>query len=187
MALAKVRRNATASSAVVTRPRLRYEPVSAEQLTLLELDRTGGIERACGDTAGLGVVRPLLLVREDATLVMSYVDAPTLRSMVLRLSRTRVGRGRLDEVVAGCELAGRWLRTFQERYGEHDLPARQGTRDEVVDRLTAYGEFLDSHSWRRLARAGAELVTERLPYDLPLAVGHGDSPPGTCCWTVASP
>jgi hypothetical protein len=29
---------------------------------------------------------------------------------------------------------------------------RQGTREEVVDRIRAYGEFLDSRAWRGVAR-----------------------------------
>ena len=46
---------------------------------------------------------------------MSFTDAPTLRNVVLDLSRLRRGRGSLDDAIAGCTLAGHWLRTFQER------------------------------------------------------------------------
>ena len=77
-----------------------------EQLTVLEWSGLAAIERACGDTAGLGVVRPLLLMRDDAGIVMSFTDAPTLRNVVLDLSRLRRGRGSLDDAIAGCTLAG---------------------------------------------------------------------------------
>jgi hypothetical protein len=175
-ALAKLRRDSNGSPGVGGRPRLRNEPTTAEQLTLLEWAGLEAIEQACGDTTGLGVVRPLLLMRDHAGLVMSFVDAPTLRSTVLGLSRLRRG-GRLEDAVAGCTLAGRWLRAFQERAGESDRPVRQGTREEVTDRLLAYGEFLGSRAWRRVAEAGVQLVTELFPHDLPLAVGHGDFAP----------
>jgi hypothetical protein len=176
-ALAKLRRDSADRPAAGGRPRLRKEPATAEQLTLLEWAGLVAIEGACGDVAGLGVVRPLLLMPDEAGLVMSFVDAPTLRTTVLHLSRLRPTRGRLDEAVAGCALAGRWLRTYQERSMTSDRPVRQGTREEVVEQLRAYGAFLDSPPWRRMAAAGAELVARLLPRDLPLAVGHGDFAP----------
>ena len=108
---------------------------------------------------------------------MSFVDAPTLRSALLALSRLRRSRGRLDDAVAGCALAGSWLRTFQERSGESDRPVRQGSREEVIHQLRAYGEFLDSRPWRRVATAGAARVTQLLPHALPVTVGHGDFAP----------
>jgi hypothetical protein len=176
-ALAKLRRDSADDPAAGGRPRLRREAATAEQLTLLEWAGLEAIESACGDVAGLGVVRPLLLMPEDAGLVMTFVDAPTLRSHVLGLSRLRRTRGRLDEAVAGCTLAGRWLRTYQGRSEPSDRPVRQGTREDVVDQLRAYGDFLDSPHWRRIAGAGARLVAELFPDDLPLAVGHGDFAP----------
>jgi hypothetical protein len=176
-ALAKLRRETGNGPGAGARPRLRNEAATAEELTLLEWSGLETIERACGDTAGLGVVHPLLLMRDEAGLVMSFTDAPTLRNVVLDLSRLRRGRGSFDEAVAGCTLAGRWLRTFQERSPESDRPVRQGTREDVVDQLRAYGEFLDSRSWRRVATKGVELVSELLPRELPLTVGHGDFAP----------
>lgn len=176
-AIAKLRREVVGGSGAAARPRLRNEVATAEQLTLLEWAGLEAIEAACGDTAGLGVVRPLLLLRDEAGLVMSFTDAPTLRDVVLDLSRLRRGRGNLDEVLAGCTLAGRWLRTFQEHAGGSGNPVRQGTREEVVDRIRAYGEFLDSRAWRGVARKGADLVTDLLPRELPLTVGHGDFAP----------
>jgi hypothetical protein len=176
-ALVKIRRESGASPVAGTRPRLRQEAATARKLTLLEWDGLVAIQQACGETPGLGVVRPLLLMRDEAGIVTTFVDAPTLRDVVLDLSRLRGGRGSRTEAVAGCALAGRWLRTFQEHTGPSDRPVRQGTRDEVVDRLRAYGEFLGSPAWRRLAGAGVELVTGLLPDELPVAVGHGDFAP----------
>ena len=177
VALAKVRRDSTGGPVAGGRPRLRQEAATAEELTLLEWAGLEAIEQACGELPGVGVVHPLLLMPDDAALVMSFVDAPTLRSTVLGLSRLRPGRDRRDDAVTGCGLAGRWLRTFQERATTSDRPARQGTRDEVVDRLRAYGAYLDSPAWGRLTSAGVELATEVFPAELPMAVGHGDFAP----------
>jgi hypothetical protein len=177
IALGKLRRDSAGGPPAGARPRLRSEAATAQELTLLEWAGLVEIERSCSDTSGLGVVRPLLLMREDAGLVMSFVDAPTLRGTVLGLSRLRRGAGRLDDAIAGCALAGRWLRTFQEGSRSSDRPVRQGTRADVVDRLHAYGDFLGSETWRRIARAGADLVAGLFPHDLPLAVGHGDFAP----------
>ena len=185
-ALAKLRRDSLGgadggASGGGSRPRLRQEPATAEELTLLEWAGLVSIERACGAAEGLGVVRPLLLMRDEAGLVMSFVEAPTLRSVVLGLSRLRRVPGRapagVQEAVTGAGLAGRWLRTFHEGCGESDRPVRQGTRDEVVERLRAYGDFLGTRSWRQLAEAGAQAVTRLLPTELPVVVGHGDFAP----------
>jgi hypothetical protein len=176
-ALVKVRRDSGHAPRAGGRPRLRQEATTAVELTLLEWSGLVAIERACGDVPGMGVVRPLLLMPDDAALVMSFVHASTLRDTVLGLSRLRRGRGRLDDAVTGCALAGRWLRTFQERSSAPERPVRQGTREEVVDRLRAYGAHLDTRAWRRLATAAARLVTEVLPPELPVAVGHGDFAP----------
>jgi hypothetical protein len=176
-AIAKLRRDSVGEPAAGGRPRLRQEAATAKELTLLEWSGLQAIEGACGDVAGLGVVRPLLLMPEDAGLVMTFVDATSLRSNVLDLSRLRPTRGRLDEAIASCALAGHWLRTYQERSTGSGRPVRQGTREDVVDQLRAYGEFLDSSPWRRMAAEGAELIAARFPRDLPLAVGHGDFAP----------
>ena len=175
-AVAKIRRDGSAAASLA-RPRLRNESATAEELTLLEWSGLESIERSCGGVDGIGVVRPLLLMPEQAGLVMSFVDAPTLRNVVLDLSRLRRARGNVDEAVAGSWLAGHWLRTFQEHSGDSDRPARQGKREEVVDRMHAYGEFLGSAAWRRVAAQGVELVTDLLPRQLPLSVGHGDFAP----------
>jgi hypothetical protein len=180
-ALAKLRRDSTGGPPGVTRPRLRKEAASAEELTLLEWAGLEAIHDACAGVQGLDAARPLLLAREDAALVMSFVEAPTLRSVILGLSRFRPGQGRYDEAVTGCALAGRWLRVFQQSGlssdAESDRPIRQGTRAEVVEQLRAYGDFLGSRAWRRLASRGMELAGDVLPAELSVAVGHGDFAP----------
>jgi hypothetical protein len=176
-ALAKLRRDSRVVPGAGSRPRLRQEAASAQELTVVEWAGLEAIQRACGDSEGLGVVRPLLLMREEAGLVMSFVNAPTLRGIVLDLSRLRLATGRLDEAVSGCRLAGRWLRAFQHHGGDLQLPVRQGTREEVAAKMIAFGDFFGSGAWRELAAAGAELVTRTLPRELPVAVGHGDFAP----------
>jgi hypothetical protein len=176
-ALAKLRRDSRDAAGAGSRPRLRQAAATAEELTLVEWSGLEAIQRACGASEGLGVVRPLLLLREEAALVMSFVDAPTLRSIMLGLSRLRPARGQLDEAVMGCRLAGRWLRAFQHDAEELDLPVRQGTRDEVAEKMIAFGDFFGSAAWRDVAAAAAEVVTQTLPPELPVTVGHGDFAP----------
>ncbi|WP_151081403.1 hypothetical protein [Nocardioides cynanchi] len=177
VALAKARRDSPGGPGAGSRPRLRREKATAEELTLLEWAGLTTIQETCGDVAGVGVVRPLLLMPEAATLVMSFVNAPTLRSSVLELSRLRPGRSGPGVAVTGCGLAGTWLRHFQERAPVSDRPIQQGTRDDVVERLRAYGAYLDSPKWDVLVTEGVKLATEVLPRELRLAAGHGDFAP----------
>jgi hypothetical protein len=61
------------------------------------------------------------------------------------------------------------------------LPERQATRDDVVDRMEAFGSFLTTRLGTRAAghaaQVGARLASDILPERPALAVGHGDYAP----------
>jgi hypothetical protein len=114
---------------------------------------------------------------------MEYVDAPTLRDVLLRRGRLSppVGRPTHHRGEEPWRRAGAWLGVFPERRPHAGLPARQATRDEVVDRFEAFASFLTRRLGTRAsgdaARTGASLAAGILPERLPLAVGHGDYAP----------
>ncbi len=185
-ALAKIRRDVPADSQPSPesgRPRLRSDVVSASDMTRFEYDGLRAIADTSPQAPGLGAIRPLDVLPGEATLVMTYVEAPTLRQLVLAESRlrSRPGRARPRDAAHGCELAGRWLRNFQREIPGHELPARQSTRAEIVAQFHSYADFLTasnaSRGWGTIARHGAQLAERVLPEALPLAVGHGDFAP----------
>jgi hypothetical protein len=135
-----------------------------------------------GDHPAFGAVRPLDWLAAEATILMDYVDAGTLRQRVmgeLRVRRPLAGADAPDPLP--WHRAGEWLRAFQSSPTMQPLPARQSTRDEVAERFTAYHDYLAGQLGARgvgdVARRGAALACEVLPERLPLAVGHGDYAP----------
>ncbi len=186
--LAKIRRDwpAGPGGATVARPRLVLPgpPPSTAELTAREYAGLRDIQAIFGDEdPEVAPVRPLdHLVAED-TLLLEYVDAPTLRRLLVqrgRLTPERFRRRRTEDRRA-WQQAGAWLRTFQERMPPGVLPARQATREDVADRFAAFGDFLAYRLGARVvgdvARLGAEFAETVLPERLPLAVGHGDYAP----------
>ncbi len=135
-----------------------------------------------GDDPAFGAVRPLDWLAAEATILMDYVEAGTLRQRVmeeLRVRRPLASADARDSLP--WHRAGEWLRAFQNSPTTQPLPARQSTRDEVAERFTAYHDYLAGELGARgvgdVARRGAALATEVLPEQLPLAVGHGDYAP----------
>ena len=183
--LAKVRRGwPDTVREVGARPRLSPSLLTASEQTALEFAGLGAIRTifGSGDPA-FGAVRPLEHLADEDTILMEYVDAPTLRGALNRTSRfsqplgRRAHRGRED----AWRGAGAWLRTFQQQMPGEGRPARQATRDEVVDRFEAFGTFLTDRIGARAAgnaaQCGALRAADVLPPRLPLAVGHGDYAP----------
>jgi Phosphotransferase enzyme family len=135
-----------------------------------------------GDDPAFGAVRPLDWLAAEATILMDYVDAGTLRQRLmgeLRVRRPLASADARDSLA--WHRAGEWLRAFQNSPTTRPLPARQSTRDEVAERFTAYHDYLAGQLGARgvgdVARRGAALAAEVLPERLPLAVGHGDYAP----------
>jgi hypothetical protein len=185
LVLAKVRRGwSGAAQATGARPRLSPDLLSASEQTALEFAGLTALHGLFGDgNPDFGAVRPLdHLVADDAVL-MEYVDAPTLRTVLARSHRLSPQRRRPAHHRGedAWRRAGGWLRSFQERMPGDGLPARQATRDAVVDRFEAFGSFLALRLGARAAgdaaRVGARLAADVLPERLPLAVGHGDFAP----------
>jgi hypothetical protein len=182
--VAKVRRGwSGAAQQVGARPRLAPHLLPAAEQTALEFTGLTAIHAMFGTGEGaFGSVRPLEHLAAENTVLMEHVDAPTLRDVLARASRFsprtwRRARGQEDT----WNRAGAWLRTFQDQMHGDDLPARQGTREEVVERFEAFGEFLTSRLGARAvgdaAQAGAQLAADVLPRRLSLVVGHGDYAP----------
>jgi hypothetical protein len=76
--------------------------------------------------------------------------------------------------------AGAWLAVFQNESPHAELPARQSSREDVVERFIAYDRFLHDCLGRAAgdgARRAAALAADVLPERLPLVVGHGDYAP----------
>ena len=184
LVLAKVRRGwSGAAQETGARPRLSPDLLPASEQTALEFAGLTAIHAIFGDgSPDFGAVRPLEHLSADDAVLMEYVDAPTLRTVLARSSRLsppfRRPRHHGNEP---WRRAGRWLRLFQEQMAGDGLPARQATRDDVVDRIEAFGSFLAGRLGARAvgpaARAGARLAADLLPERLPLAVGHGDYAP----------
>jgi hypothetical protein len=128
-------------------------------------------------------VRPLDHLADHDAILMEYVDAPTLRDVLVRSSRfsPRLGRGRPRGHEDAWLRVGAWQRAFQRQVPGDGLPVRQGTRNDVVDRFEAFETFLADRLGPRAvgeaARCGAVLAAGVLPAHLPLAVGHGDYAP----------
>jgi hypothetical protein len=185
--LAKIRRDwptGTGAPSAGARPRLTSDFLPAAEQTELEFRGLTAIAGMVGTSdIDFAVVRPLdHLVAENAIL-MDYVDARTLRDVVVRGNRFSPGRWR---AASRCprdvwRRTGAWLRLFHQQPPPEGLPARQHHRDDVVALFHSFGEYLG----RRLgpgavgdvARRGAALAADVLPAELPLVVGHGDFAP----------
>jgi hypothetical protein len=183
--LAKVRRSwPDTVLAVGARPRLTPSLLPASEQTALEFAGLTAIQAIFGSgEPAFGAVRPLDHLVADDTILMDYVDAPTLRDALARTSRLSLAYGRRPSPghVDAWWRAGAWLRTFQQEMPGKGLLVRQATRDEVVDRFEAFGTFLTDRIGARAAgdaaQRGARWAADVLPPRLPLAVGHGDYAP----------
>jgi hypothetical protein len=182
--LAKVRRGWPGEAqAAGARPRLAPDLLPAAEQTALEFTGLSAIHAMFGGSEEFGAVRPLDHLAAEDAIIMEYVQAPTVRELLVRgrgpsPAVARTARRRREDA---CRRSGAWLSSFQRRMPAADLPARQATREEVVDRFEAFTEFLT----RRLgagavggaARSGARLAADVLPARPALAVGHGDFAP----------
>ena len=185
--LAKVRRSrpGTAGDGAGGRPRLAPASLTVPELTALEYSGLEAMFATFGaGRSDFGAVRPLERLDSENTILMEYVDAPTLRRLLLSQSRLAVrprratGSGAGSGARSGWWRAGLWLAVFQESVPHEGLPSRHATRSEVVAQFAAYDAFLSSQLGSRrsgdVGRLGAEAAGAVLPELLPLATGHGD-------------
>jgi hypothetical protein len=187
LVLAKVRRGWTAPErADGARPRLAPTLLPAAEQTALEFAGLTAVYEVFGNgDPDFGAIRPLEHLAADDTILMEYVDAPTLRNVLLRRNRLAppIGRAAHHRGNDAWRRAGAWLRVFQQQMPRAGLPARQATREEVVDRFEAFSSFLTSRLGARssgeAARTGASLAAAVLPERRPLAVGTATSPHAT--------
>jgi len=174
---------ALAPAGTAPRPTLGAGSLSPFEQTAVEFRALQAIRALFGgDHPALGAIRPLDWLAGEATILMDYVDAATLRQRVMGELRVRRPWASADPRDAlSWRRAGEWLRAFQDAPTVQPLPARQSTRDEVTERFTAYHDYLAAQLGPRgvgdVARRGAALAAEVLPERLPLAVGHGDYAP----------
>jgi hypothetical protein len=185
--IVKVRRDAATErdGQYGSRPRLRSDVLPAADMSALEYAGLRAIAAGFGsDDPDFAAVRPLAHLPEQATIMMSFVAAPTLRHVILEQSRLRRAvRSRTPSRPAAysCGLVGRWLRKFQGFTSTTVVPVQQGTRNDVVDQLFAYGRYLEAQPGgggaADLADRAADLAGRVLPEVLPLALGHGDFAP----------
>jgi aminoglycoside phosphotransferase (APT) family kinase protein len=131
------------------------------------------------DPQRLGVLRALAELPDRATVVMEYVDQPTLRQLLAR-PRARPGRrarGQLHDSVWAA--LGEWLSRFHSAHPGSSLPDRMTSSGDLANQLDRSVEFV--------ARTGADVsrilllresAIRRLyagwPAQLPSALGHGD-------------
>jgi Phosphotransferase enzyme family len=173
---------ARASTGTVARPTLGAGPLNPFEQTAAEFRALQTIHAVFGgEHPAFGAVRPLDLLAGEATILMDYVDAPTLRQRVMGEVRVRRQWNADARDPLAWRRAGEWLKAFQDAATMQILPARQSTREEVTERFTAYHDYLAAQLGPRgvgdVARRGAALAAEVLPERLPLAVGHGDYAP----------
>jgi hypothetical protein len=185
LVLAKVRleRQGTETLDLPRRPHLAPAPAPVDEQTAREFAGLRAIHERFGTGADsrFGAVRPLAHLRSEHTILMEYLDAPTLRDRLAAQSRLSLpGQREPRATQSPWSSAGAWLRRYHDDVRVPDLTPRQAARDEVVERFDAYGHFLGERLGRGvgdLTRRAARLAEEVLPERLPVAVGHGDFAP----------
>jgi hypothetical protein len=131
------------------------------------------------DPRRLGVLRALAELPERATVVMEYVDQPTLRQLVAR-PRARPGRrarGPLRDCV--WTALGEWLSRFHSAHPGDSRPGRMTSSDDVADQLDRSVEFVartgvDVSGIRCLREFAIRRLYAGWQSELPSALGHGD-------------
>jgi hypothetical protein len=131
------------------------------------------------DPQRLGVLRALAELPDRATVVMEYLDQPTLRQLVAR-PRARPGRrarGPLPDCV--WTALGEWLSRFHSAHPGDSLPDRMTSSDDVADQLDRSVQFVartgvDVSGIRCLRESAIRRLHAGWPSELPSALGHGD-------------
>ena len=181
--LVKVRRDVPAGPATADRgrPSLARDPRGAAELTVWEHDGLRLVEDAVAGDPRFAAVRALDHLPEHHALFLDFVDAPTVRDLLVWGSRFTRPRGSAVREAELWRRVGAWSGVVQKAAGSADRPVRQQSRSELVTLFAEFGRYLSSSTgsatWAGLARAGGELAQEVFPERLPLAAGHGDFAP----------
>ncbi len=128
------------------------------------------------DRARLKAIRPLLLLENERTVVMEFLNWPTLRSRLLRHHRAGVLRRFQGDDLRPWHAIGVWLRHYQQPIEQ--LPTRAASSAEVLDQLRRLADYVGARTGdtvlaKSLTRC-ADSVAGALPATFPLGVTHGD-------------
>ena len=159
------------------RPRLVARSDGAERLQL-EYGALRMVETrlAVIDDPTLTAVRAVGILPRSSALVMEAFDGRPLHRVLVRGLVRREPTLRSTSLVGA---AGRWLRVLHET-AVGDRPARQQTRQEIIDAFSALGAYLaprmTAHDVGAYVQAGIAAASV-LPDRLPMVVSHGDFAP----------
>ena len=129
---------------------------------------------AQGTEPGIRALRPLEHLSEYSTLVMEFVDGPSLRTLCAPTSAWQPShRVALEEHFFN---AGTWLRRYHEVPATE--PVRRGTAAECRSAADAYLAYLDgrvtgAERLRSLVVAAMDVLDAALPTER-MVLGHGD-------------
>jgi hypothetical protein len=134
------------------------------------------------DPHRFGVLRALGELPDRATVVMEFVDQPTLRQLVMRSRaqpRQRVQRMRGPARDSVWTALGEWLRRFHAAHPGESLAGRMTSTDDLAGQLDRSAGFLtgaraDASTVRALVTSATRRLYGAWPAELPTAVGHGD-------------
>ncbi len=163
--------------AVETRPRLVDRVDAAERLQL-EFDALRMVEARLGAIADptLTAVHAIGILPRSTALVMEAFDGRPLHRLLVRGRFHREPAMRPASLVAA---AGRWLRVLHDTPVD-GRPARQQTRQEIIDAFRALGAYLEprmtAHDVATFVEAGITAAAI-LPERLPMVISHGDFAP----------
>ena len=185
--LAKVRRGDDGAGGAPGdggRPTLATDRLDSAELTRLEYEGLRSIFDVFSSMdSRFSAIRPLDHMPDWNTILMEYVQAPTLRRVLVNRSRVSPHQrsARRQDATIVWRRVGEWLQAFHTAMPRRSLPTRQETRSDVVGQFRAYGAFLadrlGSSDVRDLAERATDLAHDVLPAQLRMAVGHGDFAP----------
>jgi phosphotransferase family enzyme len=122
-------------------------------------------------------IRALAVLDEPRALVMEAYAGRPLNKLLLR-STLRPGAPALRPA-ALANAAGAWLRLLHDTPADDTRPVRQGGREEIAERFSAFGQFLAGtmppKDLERIVEVGQ--ATTPAIRDLSVVISHGDFAP----------
>jgi Phosphotransferase enzyme family len=131
------------------------------------------------DPQRFGVLRALDELPDRATVVMEFVDQPTLRELLSRPAMRSSSNRSGPPGDAVWTALGDWLRRFHTAHPGESLPGRMTHVDELAGQLDRSLHFLgrvgaDRSTVGGLARSATRRLRETWLSESPCAVAHGD-------------